>query len=193
MRKSQASLEYILLLGGVILIVVLVGILMRSQIFTPTMSKTKTQTNQYQCIIAPAVTELKNGDFEDWNGTTLSDWSSNATEQTNDSADGNYAIKINSGGYVQQALNFSLAGHYMFFISTKSSDGNEAKVNVTLQFTNSSGGTHIHRWIETNSEQKWKTKAFFYLIPENNANLTVKIENGEGIPLVDSVKITTCE
>ena len=168
------------------------------------MSGTEDVTTQYNAAaIADASTPgsmestlVTDGEFENWSGANLDDWTESGTISENTSGATGSAVQFESdGAYVEQSFTVKGNSTYQISVLAKTSNGTDGQINVYL----SGSQNQLTRNAIAGEQGEWyHFRDDFYTSGSANVNQTFKLKFTAAIsnaiyPSLDSVKFQRWE
>ncbi|MFH1391294.1 MAG: class III signal peptide-containing protein [Candidatus Diapherotrites archaeon] len=208
MQKAQGALEYLLLIGGAVLVAVIVITLILSIAGTGETQVTTSATTAFDKIREAAGVStnfLKNSSFETWTLTTYPDYwdllSGVTAVQSTNTPYGNYAVEIipiSSGGAII-LTDYDLNELYGKTVKVNFSykQGTVGGPTEALVMVRSCGAGNSGTAGEVTTNNTWQNKEFTYLVPAGANCIRVWLfptfYGGPDSTIFDNVKMTVVE
>ena len=167
------------------------------------MSGTEDVTTQYNAgAIADATTPgtmestlVTDGEFENWSGANLDDWTESGTISENTSGATGSAVQFESdGAYIEQSFTVQGNSTYQIYTSGKSTSPSTGNLDITI-----SGSYHQNTYTNTGMGTDWtQFREDFYTSGSAGVNQTLKLKFtanvADGVyPSLDTVKFQRWE
>jgi len=209
MQKAQGALEYLLLIGGAVLVAVIVITLILSIADTggtTTRNSATTAFDKIQDAAGISTNFLNNSGFETWTLPTHPDYwdllSGATAVKSTDRASGSYAVEvipISSSGGVIILTDYGLSELYgkTVKVSFSYKQGTVGGPIDALVIVRSCGAGNSGAAGEVTTNNTWQNKEFTYLIPTGanciRVGLFTAVYGGPDSTIFDNVKMSLVE